>query len=66
MSKSNRKKSKAMVFVEVFVTATVAVVLAVEAYILRKICNGEQVPYMKHGPLFISRGEALALMSSTK
>ena len=55
-----------MVFVEVFVTATVAVVLAVEAYILRKICNGEQVPYMKHGPLFISRGEALALMSSTK
>ena len=55
-----------MVFVEIFVISTVAVVFAVEAFLLRKICNGEEVPYMKHGPLFISRGEALALVSATK
>lgn len=53
-----------MVFVEVFVTATVAVVVAVEAYILRKICRGEELPYLKYGPFFVSRGEALALMST--
>ena len=55
-----------MVFLEVFVTATVAAVIAVEAYILKKICSGEEVPYMAHGPLFISRGQALALISATK
>lgn len=55
-----------MVFVEVFVVTTVAVVVAVEAYILRKICRGDDLPYLKYGPLFVSRGEALALMAAAK
>lgn len=54
----------AMVFVEVFVIVTVAAVVGIEAFVLRKICKGEEVPYFKHGPLFVSRGEALALMAS--
>ena len=53
-----------MVFVEVFVTVTLAAVVAIEAYILRKICRGDELPYLKHGPLFLSRGEALALMAA--
>lgn len=53
-----------MVFVEVFVIVTVAAVVGIEAFVMRKICKGEEVPYFKHGPLFVSRGEALALMAS--
>lgn len=53
-----------MVFVEVFVIVTVAAVVGIEAFVLRKICKGEELPYFKHGPFFISRGEALALMAS--
>lgn len=55
-----------MVFVEVFVTVTIAAVAAIEVLFWKKICSGEEVPYLNHGPLFISRGEALAVMSSIK
>lgn len=55
-----------MVFVEVFVTVTIAAVAAIEILFWKKICSGEEVPYLNHGPLFISRGEALAVMSSLK
>lgn len=55
-----------MVFVEIFVAATIAVVVVVEGYFLKKICNGEELPYLPPGQLFFSRGQALALISSTK
>lgn len=55
-----------MVFVEIFVAATIAVVVVVEGYLLKKICNGEEMPYLPPGQLFFSRGQALALISSTK
>lgn len=53
-----------MVFVEVFVFVTIAAVVGIEAFVLQKICRGEELPYLKHGPLFVSRGEALALMAT--
>ena len=59
-------KEDSMVFVEIFVAATIAVVVVVEGYLLKKICNGEEVPYLPPGQLFFSRGQALALISSTK
>ena len=55
-----------MVFVEIFVTVTIAAVAAIEILFMKKICSGEDVPYMNHGPLFFSHGEALAVMSSIK
>lgn len=61
--KANRS---AMVFVEIFVTVTIAAVAAIEILFMKKICSGEEVPYMNHGPLFFSHGEALAVMSSIK
>ena len=62
----DRPNIETMVFVEIFVTVTVAAVLAVEAFLLKKICDGEEVSYMNYGPLFHSRGQALALLSATK
>lgn len=59
-------KEDNMVFVEIFVAATIAVVVAVEAYLLKKICNGEELSYLTPGQLFVTRGQALALISSTK
>lgn len=61
----DRPNNETMVFVEIFVTVTVAAVLAVEAFLLKKICDGEEVPYVNYGPLFNSRGQALALLSAT-
>lgn len=45
-------------------TVTIAAVVGIEAYILKRICRGEELPYLKYGPLFISKGEALALMAA--
>lgn len=55
-----------MVFVEVFVTVTIAAVAAIQILFWKKICRGEEVPYLNHGPFFISHEEALAAMSSLK
>lgn len=55
-----------MVFVEVFVVIIVVVVVVVEVYILRKICCGDDLLYLKYGLFFVFRGEVLVLMVVVK
>lgn len=55
-----------MVFIEIFIGATIAAVVVFEGYLLKKICAGEELPYLFYGPVFPSRGEALALLASKR
>ena len=55
-----------MVFAEVFIGVTIAAVVVVEGYLLKKLCAGESMPLYYYGLVFPSRGDALTVLSFRK